>query len=193
MRRCVFLEAAGQVGAYLHGTRIGALVALEGGDAALGHDLAMHVAASNPQYLSTGDVPADVMAKEREIETEKAKGEGKPAEIVAKMVEGRLRKSLGEITLLGQPFVKDPDQSVEKLLKAAKATRAELPALRGRRRHREEAGRLRRRGHGAGQGQLRQQRSQMSLRPVLPENPAPAGFSSNGRADTLVGAIGDIG
>jgi elongation factor Ts len=122
VRRAVFVEAAGQVGAYRHGTRIGALVALEAGEAALGHDLAMHVAAANPQYLSTGDVPADVMAKEREIETEKAKGEGKPAEIVAKMVEGRLRKSLGEITLLGQPFVKDPDQSVEKLLKAAKAS-----------------------------------------------------------------------
>jgi len=122
VRRGVFVEAAGQVGAYRHGTRIGALVALEAGEAVLGHDLAMHVAAANPQYLSTNDVPADVMAKEREIETEKAKGEGKPAEIVAKMVEGRLRKSLGEITLLGQPFVKDPDQSVEKLLKAAKAT-----------------------------------------------------------------------
>jgi elongation factor Ts len=120
--RGVFLEAAGQVGAYRHGTRIGALVALEAGEAALGHDLAMHVAAANPQYLSTDDVPPDVMAKEREIETAKAKGEGKPAEIVAKMVEGRLRKSLGEITLLGQPFVKDPDQSVEKLLKAAKAS-----------------------------------------------------------------------
>ncbi len=122
VRRGVFVEAAGQVGAYRHGTRIGALVALEAGEAALGHDLAMHVAAASPQYLSTSDVPADVMAKEREIETEKAKGEGKPAEIVAKMVEGRLRKSLGEVTLLGQSFVKDPDQSVEKLLKAAKAT-----------------------------------------------------------------------
>jgi len=121
VRRSAFLEAPGQVGAYRHGTRIGALVALEGGDPTLGHDLAMHVAAASPQYLSTADVPADVMAKEREIETEKARGEGKPAEIVAKMVEGRLRKSLGEITLLGQPFVKDPDQSIEKLLKAAKA------------------------------------------------------------------------
>ncbi len=122
VRRSVFLEATGQLGAYRHGTRIGALVAVEGGVAALAHDLAMHVAAASPRYLSTDEVPADVMAKEREIETEKAKGEGKPAEIVAKMVEGRLRKSLGEITLLGQPFVKDPDQSVEKLLKAAKAT-----------------------------------------------------------------------
>jgi elongation factor Ts len=82
----------------------------------------MHVAAASPQYLSVADVPAEVLAKEREIETEKARGEGKPAEIVAKMVEGRLRKSLGEITLLGQAFVKDPDQTVEKLLKSAKAT-----------------------------------------------------------------------
>jgi elongation factor Ts len=67
------------------------------------------------------DVPAEVVAKEREILTEQAQGEGKPPEIVAKMVEGRLRKSLGEITLLGQPFVKDPDVTIEKLLKGAKA------------------------------------------------------------------------
>ena len=122
VRRAVHLESAGQLGAYRHGTRIGTLVAVEGGDAALAHDLAMHVAAASPQYLSVADVPAEVLAKEREIETEKARGEGKPAEIVAKMVEGRLRKSLGEITLLGQAFVKDPDQTVEKLLKSAKAT-----------------------------------------------------------------------
>ena len=83
--------------------------------------LAMHVAASNPRYLSQREVPADVMAKEREILSEQAKGEGKPPEIVAKMVEGRLRKSLGEITLLGQPFVKDPETTVEKLLKGAGA------------------------------------------------------------------------
>ena len=67
------------------------------------------------------DVPADVVSKEREILTEQAQGEGKPPEIVAKMVEGRLRKSLGEITLLGQAFVKDPDQTIEKLLKSAKS------------------------------------------------------------------------
>jgi elongation factor Ts len=122
VRRAVHLDSAGVLGAYRHGTRIGTLVAVEGGDAALAHDLAMHVAAASPQYLSVADVPAEVLAKEREIETEKARGEGKPAEIVAKMVEGRLRKSLGEITLLGQAFVKDPDQTVEKLLKSAKAT-----------------------------------------------------------------------
>jgi elongation factor Ts len=121
VRRHATLSSAGQLGAYRHGTRIGALVAVEGGDAALAHDLAMHVAATNPTYLSVADVPADVVAKEREIETEKALGEGKPADIVAKMVEGRIRKTLNERVLLGQPFVKDPDQTIEKLLKAAKA------------------------------------------------------------------------
>jgi len=121
VRRFVVVDAPTLIGAYLHGSRIGAVVAVEGGDAALAHDLAMHVAASNPQYVSAADVPADVLAKEREIETEKALGEGKPADIVAKMVEGRVRKSLNEIALLGQPFVKDPDTTIEKLLKGAKA------------------------------------------------------------------------
>ncbi|MEN9790295.1 MAG: hypothetical protein RLZZ36_423 [Pseudomonadota bacterium] len=121
VRRHAALSATGVLGAYRHGTRIGALVALEGGDAALAHDIAMHVAAVNPEYLSVADVPAEMLAKEREIETEKALAEGKPAEIVAKMVEGRIRKTLNEKTLLGQPFVRDPDQTVEKLLKAAKA------------------------------------------------------------------------
>ena len=121
VRRFVLLATPQHLGAYTHGTRIGALVAVKGGDAQLAHDLAMHVAASNPRYLSQREVPAEVIAKEREILTEQAQGEGKPPEIVAKMVEGRLRKSLGEITLLGQPFVKDPDTIVEKLLKGAGA------------------------------------------------------------------------
>jgi elongation factor Ts len=121
VRRFARLESPEHLGAYVHGTRIGVLVALKGGPANLAHDLAMHVAASNPRYLTQADVPADVVAKEREILTEQAANEGKPPEIVAKMVEGRLRKSLGEITLAGQPFVKDPDQTVEKLLKAARA------------------------------------------------------------------------
>ena len=121
VRRFAVLASTGQVSAYVHGTRIGALVAVEGGDATLAHDIAMHVAASNPRYVAMSDVPAEVVAKEREILTEQARGEGKPPEIVAKMVEGRLRKSLGEITLSGQAFVKDPDQTVEKLLKAGKA------------------------------------------------------------------------
>ena len=121
VRRHAALSAAGFLGAYRHGTRIGALVVLEGGSQELAQDLAMHVAASNPDYLSAADVPAELVAKEREIETEKALAEGKPAEIVAKMVEGRIRKTLNEKALLGQPFVKDPDQTIEKLLKAAKA------------------------------------------------------------------------
>ena len=121
VRRFAVLTSSGHLGAYVHGTRIGALTALEGGTASLAHDLAMHVAASNPRYLSAEQVPAAVVAKEREILTSQAQGEGKPPEIVAKMVEGRLRKVLGEITLAGQPFVKDPDVTVEKLLKGAGA------------------------------------------------------------------------
>jgi elongation factor Ts len=121
VRRFALLSSPGHLGAYVHGTRIGALVAVRGGDAQLAHDLAMHVAASNPRYLSQAQVPAEVVAKEREILTEQAQKEGKPPEIVAKMVEGRLRKALSEITLSGQAFVKDPDVSIEKLLKGAKA------------------------------------------------------------------------
>ena len=121
VRRFAVLSAPGPLGGYVHGTRIGALVALEGGTASLAYDLAMHVAASNPRYLSAAQVPAEVVAKEREILTSQAQGEGKPPEIVAKMVEGRLRKVLGEITLAGQAFVKDPEVTVEKLLKGAGA------------------------------------------------------------------------
>lgn len=121
VRRFTVLSSSGHLGAYLHGTRIGALVAVRGGAPSLAYDLAMHVAASNPKYLTQAQVPADVVAKEREILTEQAQGEGKPPEIVAKMVEGRLRKALSEITLAGQPFVKDPDVSIEKLLRGAKA------------------------------------------------------------------------
>jgi elongation factor Ts len=124
VRRVARVEAPGVLGSYIHGTRIGALVALKGGDAALAKDLAMHVAAINPAYVDASQVPADELAKEREIQAAKAESEakGKPAEVVAKMVEGRLRKHLAEITLVGQPFVKDPDTTVEKLLKKADAT-----------------------------------------------------------------------
>jgi elongation factor Ts len=121
VRRCVVLESAGLLGAYVHGTRIGVLVALEGGSDALAHDLAMHIAASNPRYLSAAEVPAEVLAKEREILGEQALKDGKSPEITARMVEGRLKKSLNEISLMGQPFVKDPDLSIEKLLAAAAA------------------------------------------------------------------------
>jgi elongation factor Ts len=125
VRRTAILENSGapgaHVGAYLHGTRIGVLVALQGGTPGLAHDLAMHIAAINPRYISIAEVPADIVAKEREILTEVAQKEGKSAEIVAKMIEGRLRKALNEITLMGQPFVKDQDQTIEKLLTGANA------------------------------------------------------------------------
>ncbi len=121
VRRLARVTAPGALGSYLHGTRIGAIVALEGGDAALAKDLAMHVAAINPQYTDSSQVPAEQLGKEREILIAQAAGEGKPAAIVEKMVEGRLRKYLAEITLVGQPFVKDPDVTVEKLLKQAAA------------------------------------------------------------------------
>jgi elongation factor Ts len=121
VRQFVRIANAGPVGAYIHGGRIGALVALQGGDEALARDLAMHVAAVNPAYIDATAVPADVLEKERSILAEQSKGEKKPPEIIAKMVEGRLRKFLAEITLVGQPFVKDEDVTVEKLLNKAGA------------------------------------------------------------------------
>jgi elongation factor Ts len=121
VRRYAVVSSPDQLGAYVHGTRIGALVAVQGGPASLAYELAMHISWSNPRYLSHAHVPAEVVAKEREILTEQAQTEGKPPEIVAKMVEGRLRKALNEITLAGQAFVKDPDVTIEKLLKGAKA------------------------------------------------------------------------
>ncbi|MEZ5561435.1 MAG: translation elongation factor Ts [Gammaproteobacteria bacterium] len=117
VRRLAYVRPAGQLASYFHGTRIGVLVDVVGGDADLGRDLAMHIAASSPRYLSADEVPEDIRANERRILSEQAQAEGKPAEIVAKMVEGRLRKYLNEIVLLGQSFVKDPDISIEKLLK----------------------------------------------------------------------------
>jgi elongation factor Ts len=122
VRRFVRVTAPGALGTYIHGGRIGSLVALKGGDDALAKDLAMHVAAVNPQYIDANGVPPAVLDKEREILAEQTKAEKKPPEIVAKMVEGRLRKYLAEITLVGQPFVKDPDTTVEKLLKKADAS-----------------------------------------------------------------------
>jgi len=121
VRRFARVTAPGALGIYVHGTRRGSLVALEGGDETLARDLAMHVVGSNPAYVDASAVPTAVLDKEREILTEQTKGEKKPPEIVAKMVEGRLRKFLSEITLLGQPFVKDPDITVEKLLKKSGA------------------------------------------------------------------------
>jgi len=103
---------------YLHGLRIGVLVALDGGDEGLAKDIAMHIAASNPVCISEVDVPSDLIEKEKEVQLAQAELSGKPAEIIEKMVSGRMRKFIGEITLSGQPFVKDPDTTVSKLLQA---------------------------------------------------------------------------
>ncbi len=111
----------GQIGVYLHGSRIGVMVLLKSGDEALARDIAMHVAASRPLCVNEDDVPAELLEKEKEIFAAQAESSGKPPEIIAKMVQGRLKKYLGEITLLGQPFVKDPDKTVGKLLQEAKA------------------------------------------------------------------------
>ncbi|MDA8415900.1 MAG: translation elongation factor Ts [Betaproteobacteria bacterium] len=117
VRRFTRFETTGHLAQYRHGQRIGVLVDMQGGDAALGRDVAMHIAASKPVCVSRNEVPADLLEREREIYQAQASESGKPAEIVAKMVEGRVQKYLGEVTLLGQPFVKNPDQTVEALLK----------------------------------------------------------------------------
>jgi elongation factor Ts len=122
VRRFDLLESAAPVGTYTHMGRIGVVVELDGGDETLARDIAMHVAATAPQCVSRDDIPAEQIDKEREILSAQALQEGKPANIVEKMVEGRLRKFFDEITLVGQPFVKDPDQKVGDLLKANNAS-----------------------------------------------------------------------
>ncbi len=111
----------GLLASYRHGVRIGVVVELAGGDETMGKDIAMHVAASNPVCVSAEEVPADLLAKERDIFMAQAAESGKPENIMEKMVEGRIRKYLAEITLVGQPFVKDPDTTVGKLLDGADA------------------------------------------------------------------------
>lgn len=127
IRRFERIEAAaGQtLASYQHGKNIGVVV-LGTGDESLGKDIAMHVAASKPVCVSADQVSADVIAKEKEIYLAQAADSGKPAEIMEKMVEGKIRKFINEITLHGQPFVKDPDQSVEKMLKDANAEIAQF-------------------------------------------------------------------
>lgn len=116
VRRCVNHVAQGRLASYLHGSKIGVIVDYTGGDETLGKDLAMHIAASKPMCVSKENVSTDVLARERQIFTAQAAESGKPANIVEKMVEGRIAKYLAEVTLLGQPFVKDTEQTVEKLL-----------------------------------------------------------------------------
>lgn len=119
VRRMSHLRVDGaQMGCYIHGGRIGVMVAVRGGDEELARDLAMHVAALNPAYIKPDDVPADFLEKEKEILIAQVADSGKPADIVEKMVVGRLQKRLAEITLTGQSFVKDGDQTVEQLLKS---------------------------------------------------------------------------
>jgi elongation factor Ts len=112
----------GTFGSYLHGARMGVLVEMSNGNDDLLKDVAMHIAASNPLCVSEAEVPADTLEKEKEILRAQALESGKPAEIVEKMLTGRIRKYLAEITLLGQSFVKDPDKTVETLLSDAGAT-----------------------------------------------------------------------
>jgi len=116
VRRIARMTASGTIGAYVHGGRIGVMVEIAGGDAGLARDIAMHIAALNPDYIDVDDVPADVLDKEKQFLISQAADSGKPADIIEKMVSGRMRKHLAGITLLGQPFVKDGDVTVAKLL-----------------------------------------------------------------------------
>lgn len=123
LRRFITLKSeSGVIGSYLHGKKIGVLVEVVGGDDALAKDLAMHIAASNPVALDAKSLPQDYLDKENEIHRAKAEQSGKPENIIEKMVEGAMRKLFGEVTLLGQKFVKNPDQSIEQLLKENNAT-----------------------------------------------------------------------
>ena len=124
VRRIALTDAAnGVIGAYVHGNqRIGVLVELQAGDQDLARDVAMHVAAVNPQVVSPDDMPEEVVEKEKEIYTAQALDSGKPAEIVEKMIGGRIKKFLAENSLVEQPFVKDPDMTVGKLVAGAGAS-----------------------------------------------------------------------
>jgi len=123
VRRMISVQSDDTVAGYVHGGRIGVLVELKGGDAELARGLAMHVAAMNPPYNKAADVPADFVAKEKEIELAKMseKDKAKPAEILEKIIGGKIAKIVNEVTLYGQPYVLDTNQSVEQVLKAAGA------------------------------------------------------------------------
>ncbi len=121
VRRFERIETKEKVVPYIHGSKIGVLVEYTGGDEQLGRDIGMHIVASRPTCVSAQEVDPELIEKERHIYTEQAAQSGKPADIVAKMVEGRINKYLSEVTLLGQQFVKNPDLTVEKLLKEQNA------------------------------------------------------------------------
>ncbi len=122
VRRAEIVANDGPIGFYTHGARIGAVVALDGGDEELARDIAMHVAAINPICIDESSVPAETLETEKRIFTEQAAESGKPPEIIEKMIGGRINKFLKEITLVGQPFVKDDKQTVGQLLKSAGAS-----------------------------------------------------------------------
>ena len=121
IRRFSKIKGAQNLGFYSHGSRIGAIVSLKGGDKDLSKDIAMHIAASNPVCIDEKDVPEDLISREKRIYTEQALSSGKPPEIAEKMVNGRVKKFFKEITLLGQPFIKNPDKSIQDLLKNSNA------------------------------------------------------------------------
>ena len=123
VRRMVRVDSANTVAGYVHGGRIGVLMEIKGGDAELAKGLAMHVAAMNPPYITGKDVPADFVAKEKEIELAKMseKDKAKPAEILEKIISGKVAKIINEVTLTGQPYALNTDQTVDQVLKAAKA------------------------------------------------------------------------
>ncbi|MCB1937000.1 MAG: elongation factor Ts [Nitrosomonas sp.] len=116
IRRCVNYKTDGKLASYLHGSKIGVMIDYSGGDETLGKDLAMHIAASKPMCVNKDQVSSEVLEHERQIFAAQAAESGKPENIIEKMVEGRIAKYLAEVTLVGQPFVKDPDITVEKLL-----------------------------------------------------------------------------
>src|SRR3990167_6538723 len=117
LRRVAMLHSDHSVGIYRHGDRIGVLVAINQVNPELGKDLAMHIAASKPDAINDEEVPAHLIEKEREIFTEQARQSGKPDNIIEKMIDGRIKKFLKEVSLTGQPFVKDPSKTVGELLK----------------------------------------------------------------------------
>lgn len=122
VRRLAQVQASkGDLSAYLHGSRIGVVVEIEGGDAQLGKDIAMHIAASKPKVISPSEVPAELIEKEKEIFMVQAQESGKPEAIIAKMVDGRINKFLEEVSLLGQSFIRDPNVTVAELLKKSNA------------------------------------------------------------------------
>ena len=116
IRRFQRVKNDGQIGSYIHGTKIASLVVIDGNDAELAKDIAMHVAASKPEYLSASDIPEEIIKEEARILTLQAEEEGKPKEIVEKIVQGKLKKQFDQVSLFGQEFVKDPDMTIDQLL-----------------------------------------------------------------------------